>query len=98
MPTVTLACKGGIVLSKPIIPLEIVENLRQVSANQCDKSFAELFQKQQGNHKLTFRSTTSQSATAFVKAVQNDSGRLLFTAVHTYIVFTIKCNIIVNKL
>ena len=43
MPTVVLVRKGGIEVSKPIICLQIIENLREISAYPSDKRFAELF-------------------------------------------------------
>ena len=39
-PTVVHVRKVGVRASKPIICLQIIENLRQVSTNQCTKSFS----------------------------------------------------------
>ena len=48
MPSVILVCKDGVEVSKPIIRLRIIENLREITANQAIKFFrgvGRLFQK-----------------------------------------------------
>ena len=53
MPTVTLACKGGVVLSKPIKHPCFIENLRKVSKKPSNKSFLVLFLEKEHSYKQT---------------------------------------------